>query len=155
MLYCVTFLSRQIQLQMPCFASLRKIFALSCCWASLSHIWASPSKLDFHFFKPCSHISGSHISKSRSHVYKPHSFEPHLIDFLYFFDPDSIVLGSCFRNTCPISVMPMQRVLKRASWQTYKDNGCNIKLSCWAIEIRQSGPENQIIRIRDNQDRTS
>ena len=41
--------------------------------------------------------------------------------------------------------MSMQRVLKRASWRTYKDNGCDMKLSCRAIEKRQSGLE--IIRI--------
>ena len=155
MLCCIIVLSRQIQLQMPCLASLRKIFTLSHCEAFFLRIWASPFELDFHFFEPCPHISGSYISKSHSHVYKPHSFGPHLINSLYFFDPDLAILGPCFWNTCPISVIPMQRILKWASWRTYKDNGCNMKLSCRAIKKRQLGPKNQIIRTRDNQDSTS
>ena len=40
----------------------------------------------------------------------------------------------------------MRCVSKQVSWQTYKNNGCDMKLSCRAIKKRQSGPK--IIRIK-------
>ena len=72
-----------------------------------------------------------------------HHFEPHFIGSLHFFDLVFIASGPCFQNTCPISVISMQRVLKWASWQIYKNNGYDMKLSCKAIERRQSELNNQ------------
>ena len=57
MLCHVTVQSRQMQLQMPCFVSLRE------------------KPLGPHVFEPCSDVSEprSHVSKPRSHVSEPHS----------------------------------------------------------------------------------
>ena len=91
------------------------------------------------------HFQASHLWAS---FFGFHHFKPHPIGFLHFFNPDLTIPDPCFRNTCPISVMPMWRVFKQASWRNYKNNSCDMKLSCRAIKKRQSRPENQIIRIR-------
>ena len=39
--------------------------------------------------------------------------------------------------------MSLQRILKHINWRIYKNNGCDMKLSCRAIEKKQLEPNNQ------------
>lgn len=109
--------------------------------------------LELHVSKPCSHVSESrshvskprshvseprfHVSKPRSHVSEPcsHVYEPHPVGSLHFFDPDLTAPDPRLRNIRLVTLV-VRRVLKRASWRTYKDNVSGMKLGCRAIEIR-------------------
>ena len=145
MLCRVTVRSKQMQLQMPCLVGLRE------------------RPLGLHVSEPRSHVFEPHVSAPCFHVFEPHAFEPrvfesffgphsfgpHLVDSLYFFDPDPAPPDSRLRNICPVlATSVVRRVLKQASWRTYKDNGSGMKLSCRAIERRRSEPDNQDQIIR-------
>ena len=92
---------------------------------------------------------GASRSKPRFHFSEPHSFKPHPVGSLHFFDPDHAPPDPRLRNICPVlTTLVVRRVLKRASWRTYKDNSSGMKLSCRAIERRRSEPENQSQIIR-------
>lgn len=101
------------------------LFQILCFWAS--YLWAS--------------------------LFRFHHFESHLVNFLYFFDLDSIILDPCLQNICLVSLISMQCILKPTSWQIYKDNVNNIKLNCKAKKKRQSNIKNygKILRL-DNED---
>ena len=82
------------------------------------------------------------LSRFRASPSGFYSFGPHPVSSLYFFDLVFIAPSLYFQNTCLISVMLMQRILKQVSWRIYKDNGCDMKLSCGTIKKRQSKPDN-------------
>ena len=96
----------------------------------LSRIWASFFKLDFCSFE----LYAFEASYFWASLFGFYHFEPYFVGSLYFFDLILTILGSCFQNTCSISVMSMWHILKQASWRIYNDNGCDIKLSYKAIE---------------------
>ena len=105
---------------------LRNNFGASRFRASLSRIRASPSELDSHSFEPCA--LEPHVSKPRFHVSEPHSFKPHPVGSLHFFDPDPAPPDPRLQNTCPVSVMSMRRVSKRAGQRTYKASVGGVRL---------------------------
>ena len=82
-----------------------------------------------------------------------HHFKSHLVNFLYFFDLDPIILDLYLQNICLVSLISMQCVLKQTSRQIYKDNVSSIKLGCKAKKRKQSDIKNydQILKL-DNED---
>ena len=99
---------------------------------------SKPYTLKHHVFEPY-----IYYSKPCSLIFKSHFFKPYLMGFLYFFNLVLTTSNLCLQNICSISIMLMQCVLNQTSWQTYKNNSCNRKLSCKAIKKKQSEPNNQ------------
>ena len=125
----VTVLSKQMQLQMPCFVGLQEK-SLGLC-AFKSHV----SEPCSYVSEPCSHVFKLctlklHVSKPRFHVaFKPYSFKPYPVGSLNFFNSDPVLLDPRLRNICLVlATLIVRRVLKRASWRTYKDNGSGMGL---------------------------
>ena len=121
---CFWALLSRFQVSLSCFQAPFSCFQASRFQALLSRIWAPLSELDFCSFELCT-FKASRFWASLSRFLH---FELHLIGSLHSFDLVLITPGPCFRNTCSISVISIQRVLKQINWQTYKDNGSGIKL---------------------------
>ena len=112
--YCQAYFNRR-----SCWCSVVLLSCPSKCSCKCLALSVSEKNLwGFHVSKPCFHIAS-----------KPYSFKPYPVGSLHFFNSDPILPDPCLRNIRPVlATSVVRRVLKQASWRTYKANIGGIRL---------------------------